>query len=134
MTEQKHEIVNATVQQERRKFLIGIGKWSQAVVAGVALGGTLAMSSNAHAWGWGNRSGGGNAAWVNFGGGGAWGPGWNNWGGWNNGGWFNRPWHNRGWNDWGGWNNRGGWHNRGGGGGRGWFNGPGWGGSWMNNR
>ena len=132
MTEAKHEITKDITEkditeQSRRQFLLGLGKWSP-VVAGIALGGVL-IPSAAQAWGWGNRSGGGNAAWVNFGGGGGagWGPGWNNWGGWNNGGWFNRPWNNRGWNNWGGWNNRGG-----GGGGR--FNGPGWGGSWANRR
>lgn len=129
MTDQMHEIppsANESVAPElgeRRRFLLSLGKWSQAVIGGVAIGGLLAPQRAAQAWGWGNR-GGGNGSWVNFRGGGwGWRPGWNNWPGrWHNG-WFNRPWNNGGWNNWGGWNNRGGW-----------FNGPGWGGSWMNNR
>lgn len=118
-------------QCERRNFLLGLGKWSKAVIGGVVLGGLLAPGRDANAWGWVNRDGGGRGSWVNFRGDDSWdsggGPGWYNRPGrwynrgdwnnrsWNNGGWYNRPWTN------GGWNNRGGW-----------FNGPGWGGSWIN--
>lgn len=133
MTDQEHEsrLYDAGAmepeQRERRNFLLGLGKWSKAVIGGVVLGGVLVPVRDASAVGWANRND-GNRTWVNFGGGG-WGPGWNNRGwnnggwynrGWNNGGWFNRPWHNRGWT------NRP-WHNRGG-----WHNGSGWGGSWAN--
>jgi hypothetical protein len=105
---------------ERRNFLVGLGKWSKAVIGGVLLGGLLAPGRDAEAVGWMNRDK-GKGSWVNFpggwGGGWGWGPGWYNRrpGGWYNrrpGGWFNR---------------RPGWHNRGG-----WHNGPGWGGSWFN--
>lgn len=119
-------------QRERRNFLLGLGKWSKAVVGGVLLGGVLAPGRDARAWGWANGGGGRGGSWVNFRGW-PWGwgyrPGWYNrpyWGGgWYNGGpgWFNGPYR--------GWANRGpGWANGGGGGG--WFNSPGWGGSWVN--
>ena len=108
MTDQDHEQQNNPVEepatQERREFLRSLGKWSQAVIGGVVLGGAVTTSRPAR------------ASWFNRGG------GWHNRGG----GWFNRGggWHNRG----GGWFNRGGggWANRGGGG---WHN---RGGSWAN--
>jgi hypothetical protein len=111
---------------ERRNFLMGLGKWSKAVIGGVLLGGLLAPGRDAEAAGvgWANRDG-GKGSWVNFRGGGwGWGPGWYNR---RPGGWYNRRpgWYNRrpGW-----YNRRPGWHNRGG-----WYNGPGWGGgSWLN--
>jgi hypothetical protein len=107
---------------ERRNFLLGLGKWSKAVIGGVVMGGLLAPGGDAQAQtlGWANRNNGDNT-WVNFGGGNwgwgpgwgpGWGMGWNNWPGqWNNGRWLNRPWHNGGWHN-GGWHN-GGWHNGG---------------------
>ena len=127
MTDQNREALLNTAgivapeQRERRNFLLGLGKWSKAVIGGVVMGGLLAPGRDANAWGWANRGGGGKGTWVNFRGGGwGWRPGWNNWPGhWNNG-WFNRPWNN------GGWINRGGWNNGG------WNNGSGWGGSWVN--
>nr|MCU0808323.1 hypothetical protein [Candidatus Contendobacter sp.] len=114
--EQQNNPFEEPVTQERREFLRSLGKWSQAVIGGVVLGGAVTTSQQARA-SWYNRGGG----WYNRGGG--W---YNRGGGWANrsgGGWFNRGggWHNRG----GGWFNRGGgWHNRGGG----WFNrgGGGW--------
>jgi hypothetical protein len=111
-------------QHERRNFLLGLGKWSKAVIGGVVLGGLLAPGREVKAWGWANRDS-GKGSWVNFRGGWGWGPGWSN----RSGGWYNRPggwgpgWYNRP----GGWYNRP-WHNHGG-----WYNGPGWGGgSWVN--
>ena len=106
-------------EQERRDFLHSLGKWSQAVISGVLLGGAAIASSPARADSWINRHG-----------------GWYNWPGGeyrHGGGWYNRGrgWYNRlGFNDHGGpindysdWYNRlgrwynhyeGGWHNRGG--------------------
>ena len=103
------EIVEPELR-ERRNFLVGLGKWSKAVIGGVLLGGLLAPGRDAEAVGWANRDG-GKGSWVNFPGGWGWGPGWYN----------RRP---------GGWYNRrpGGWYNRR----PGWYNGPGWGGSWFN--
>lgn len=119
-------------QQRRREFLVGLGRWSKAVISGVLLGsGLLAPARDAKALGWGN-GGRGNGSWVNLGGGGwsgggGWvnlgGGGWGGGGGWyNTGGWYNRPWNNRGWYDR-PWNNRP-WYNGG------WYNGGG--GSWYN--
>ena len=107
-------------QHQRRNFLVGLGKWSKAVVGGVLLGGVLTPGRDAEAVGWANR-GGGKGSWVNFRGGG-WGGGGLGWGpGWYNrrpGGWYNRrP----------SWYNAPSWYNR-----PGWYNGPGWGGSWVN--
>lgn len=85
--------------RDRRDFLIGLGKWSKAVIGGVVLGGVMLPGKEAEAVGWSNH---GN--WVNLGGGG---PGWGYGPGWG-GGWYNRP----------GWYNRrprwvnGGWYNR----------------------
>ena len=112
-----------SITRERRDFLRGLGKWSQAVIGGVLLGGAATPANPAWADSWVNHRPGG---------------GWYNWpGGWYNnpqgGGWYNRGrgWYNRlGFNDHGNpnntytdWYNRpgrwynhfeGGWHNRGG--------------------
>ena len=74
--------------QERRAFLRGLGKWSQAVIGGVLLGGGLMVSHRASAGGWINRRGGGGGGWINGGGGG--GGGWINRRGYGGGGWINR--------------------------------------------
>ncbi|MBS1223121.1 MAG: hypothetical protein H6R23_2741 [Proteobacteria bacterium] len=133
MTDQ-HEMAHpepaeALVTEERRQFLRGLGKWSQAVIGGVLLGGALTHTDPARAWaagrgyrgsaavgaggGWANRYGGG--GWANrAGGGGAWanGGGAYRYGG---GGWIN--------GGGGGWiNGGGGWINRYGGGGSAWVN------------
>lgn len=119
--EQALETGDQEVVQERRNFLRSLGKWSQAVIGGVLVGGVLSVPKPAQAWvnhsgGWGDRGG-----WYNRGG------GWGNHGGWYNrgGGWGNRGggWANRGGSAWanrgGGWINNGGWANRG----RIWYNG-----------
>lgn len=109
------EWVEEPVAEQRRTFLRGLGKWSQAVIGGVLLGGVMSPSTQASSWinrrgGWVNRGG----SWVNRSG------GWVNRGGsWVNrsgGGWVNRSG--------GGWVNRGGggWVNRRGGGSAGWIN------------
>ena len=91
------------VEQERREFLRSLGKWSQAVIGGVLVGGALTAAEPAEAWynrgsSWYNRRPG---SWYN---------------------WYNRRprgWYNRGrsWYNWynrrpRGWYNRGGWVNR----------------------
>ena len=109
--ETRSEPAEALVAEERRTFLRGLGKWSQAVIGGAVLGGALTHANPAQAWaaargaggsaavrgggggGWVNRYGGGGGGWVNrSGGGGAWvnggGGGWINGGG--GGGWVNR--------------------------------------------
>lgn len=71
---------------ERRAFLIGLGKWSRAVIAGAIVGGGLAVVERPAQAGWLNRRGccyGG--GWIN-GGGGSWA---NRRGGWG-GSWINR--------------------------------------------
>jgi hypothetical protein len=125
---QQNNPFEAPVMQERRDFLRGLGKWSQAVIGGVLLGGAATASNPTWADGWANQRGGG--GWYNRHG------GWYNWPGGeyrHGGGWYNRGrgWYNRhGFNDRGGplndytdwynrpgrWYNRfeGGWHNRGG--------------------
>jgi hypothetical protein len=58
--------------QSRRGFLIGLGKWSRAVIVGAVAGGALLTDRPAQA-GWLNRRGccrGG--SWVDGGGGGSW--------------------------------------------------------------
>ena len=110
--ETRSEPAEALVAEERRTFLRGLGKWSQAVIGGAVLGGALTHANPAQAWaaargaggsaavrgggggGWVNRYGGGGGGWVNrSGGGGAWvnggGGGWINGGG-GGGGWVNR--------------------------------------------
>ena len=72
--------------QTRREFLLSLGKWSKAVIAGAVLGGALSQSvPDAQAGAWVNRRGGdgGGGGWINGHGGG---------GGWINrrGGWYNR--------------------------------------------
>lgn len=91
MTDQQNtqplEPAEAPEVQERRTFLRGLGKWSQAVIAGVLLGGGLTVSHRASA-GWINRRGGyGGGGWINGGGGGGW---INRRGGYGGGGWINR--------------------------------------------
>ncbi len=112
MTDQ-HEPVNprkqqtqgtdATDEQElqsRREFLIGLGRWSHAVIAGaVVAGGVALVDKPAQAGAWANRRGGG-GAWANGGrpaGGGAWvnakgggGAGWANRRGGSGGSWANK--------------------------------------------
>ncbi|MCB1806682.1 MAG: hypothetical protein KDJ99_16485 [Candidatus Competibacteraceae bacterium] len=69
--------------QNRREFLIGLGKWSRAVIAGAVVGaGAMAVQKPAQA-GWLNRRGGGGGGWIN--GGGSWA---NRRGGWG-GSWIN---------------------------------------------
>jgi len=158
--EKKLEAMNSEYDHEelldRRRFLIGLKKWSKIVVGG-ALAATIPMASNKAlaSTAWINTRGGG-GAWIN--GGRIWGNGGIIWGNggiiWGNGGiywgnsgisWGNRrgSWGNRG-GSWGnrsggggGWGNRsgggGGWGNRSGGGG-GWGNRRGGGGSWANRR
>lgn len=111
--EPEPEIVESDLQ-DRRDFLISLGKWSKAVIGGVVLGGVLLPGKEAEAVGWSNH---GN--WVNLGGGGpgwggpgwGYGPGWYNRPGWYNGrpGWYNRR---RRWHNGPGWYNRSGWYNR----------------------
>ncbi len=85
---QSLEHADAPEMQERRTFLRGLGKWSQAVIGGVLLGGGLMVPHRARA-GWINRRGGyGGGGWINGGGGGG---GWiNRRGGYGGGGWINR--------------------------------------------
>lgn len=65
------------VAEGRREFLIGLGKWSRAVIVGAVGGGTLLAAGQAQA-GWINRRGGwvngsvGGGSWVNANGGGSW--------------------------------------------------------------
>jgi hypothetical protein len=89
---------------ERRKFLLGLGKWSKAVIGSVLLGGLLTPGQDAKAGG----------VWYNSGRG---------WGGWFGlPGWYNRPrWYNRPY-----WGGRPYWYNRG------WYNGPRYGRPWYN--
>jgi len=60
--------------QDRRDFLLGLGKWSMVVI-GVAAGGALLSSTAEAGWinsrgGWINGMGGGGGGWINGGGGG----------------------------------------------------------------
>ena len=73
------------IAESRRAFLIGLGKWSRAVIAGAIVGGGLAAVERPAQAGWLNRRGccrGG--GWINGGGGswanrrGGWGAGWIN--------------------------------------------------------
>ena len=110
--------------QDRREFLLSLGKWSKVVIGGALLGGALLPEQDAQAWD-GGPGGGGAGLWYNSGNG--WGgwiqqpwgwydgprwrsqPYWRNRPYWNNGGWYDRPWYNRPWYN-GGWHN--GWYNR----------------------
>ena len=113
---QTPDSTEAPVEEQRRTFLRGLGRWSQAVIGGVLLGSGLAISQPARAGGWVNRRGGGwgGGGWVNRGGGSA---GWINGGG--GGGWVNRGGGGAGWINGGGGS---GWVNRRGGGGASWIN------------
>jgi len=65
--------------ENRRAFLLGLGKWSQAVIFGAVAGGALLPDRSAQA-GWINRRGGivpGGGSWINRRGGG-WGGSWVN--------------------------------------------------------
>ena len=55
-------------QLNRRDFLVGLKKWSKAVIGGTLLAGAL-TNREASAGSWINRRGGG-AGWINGGGGG----------------------------------------------------------------
>lgn len=115
MTDRYDEMIrsdpaDAPVAEERRRFLRSLGKWSQAVIGGVLLGGALARSEQAGAWvaagGYrGTAAGGAAGSWVNRYGGGGWVNRYGGGGGWINGG-----------------GGGGGWVNRYGGGGAGWIN------------
>ena len=76
---------------DRRRFLLGLGKWSMAIIGGVIAGSALLSQEREAEAGWVNRGGGG---WANRGGGGA---GWVNGGGGGGGSWANRGggWINR---------------------------------------
>ena len=69
MTEQQNmtdpALADVPDVEERRRFLRGLGKWSQAVIGGALLGGALLEPRPAHARSWVNRYGGGGGAWVN---------------------------------------------------------------------
>jgi hypothetical protein len=64
--------------ESRRAFLLGLGKWSRAVIVGAVAGGALWTDKPAQA-GWINRRGGGwgGGSWINRRGGG-WGGSWVN--------------------------------------------------------
>jgi len=69
----------APEMEDRRTFLLGLGKWSQAVVFGAVAAGALLPERSAQA-GWINRRGGivpGGGSWINRNGGG-WGGSWVN--------------------------------------------------------
>ncbi|MEZ5602477.1 MAG: twin-arginine translocation signal domain-containing protein [Candidatus Competibacteraceae bacterium] len=87
--EQQHDIPDEAIARERRDFLRGLGKWSQAVIGGVLLGGAATLVPQARAGAWINRRGGyGGGGWINGGGG-----GWiNRRGGYGGGSWINRRW------------------------------------------
>lgn len=82
---QSLELTDAPEIQERRAFLRSLGKWSQAVIGGVLLGGGLTASQRASAGAWVNRRGGYGGGWINGGGG-----GWVNRRGGYGGSWINR--------------------------------------------
>ena len=100
--------------ERRREFLVGVKRWSLAVVGLVTAGAVLAPGE-AHAWS--------NGAWVNRRGGWVNGASWSNHGG----GWVNRA---------GGWINgrAGGWVNGGGSQGHGWANRAAGTAGWVNHR
>ncbi|GBC62078.1 hypothetical protein DENIS_3041 [Desulfonema ishimotonii] len=111
----------------RRNFLVGLGKWSKAVVGGVLAASAFSVPEASANKKWTNRKGG------------KWNDRWHNRGSgkWKNrGGKWNDRWHNRGggWHNRGGWNDHG-WHNRGhkwSNGGIAWSNSRGGGGLWIN--
>ncbi len=55
MTDREHEILPGeppeSIRDERRDFLIGLGRWSKAVIGGVLLGGLLVPEHDAEAGG-----------------------------------------------------------------------------------
>jgi hypothetical protein len=93
----------------RRGFLIGLNKWSAAVIGSIVFGGLVGPPDASAGGAWVNKRGGwinGGAAWVN-----------------RSGGWLNGS----------GGGGGGGWVNRSGGGGGGWVNKRGGGGgTWVN--
>jgi hypothetical protein len=73
----KNESSEERALESRRAFLLGLGKWSRAVIFGAVAGGALLTDRRAQA-GWINRRGGwGGGSWVNRRGGG-WGGSWIN--------------------------------------------------------
>lgn len=79
-------------QRRRRDFLLGLGRWSKAVIGAAILGGLATHGSGAHAGAWVNRRGGwinGGGGWINRGGGGG-GGSWANRRGGGGAGWINR--------------------------------------------
>ena len=108
VSESSEPVVEGVEAQDRREFLVSLGKWSKAVIGGVLLGGVLAPDQEAEARGW-DSGGGSGGIWYNSG----------NWGGWINQpwDWYNRPrWHNGPH-----WRDRPRWHDR-----PRWYNGPHW--------
>lgn len=83
-TPEDQQTDSEAVLHSRRAFLLGLGKWSQAVIAGVVLGSTLSHEASADGFGWINRRGG----WIN--GGGGWINGGGSWINGEHGGWVNR--------------------------------------------
>ena len=73
--EQQQDNTDETVTQERRDFLRGLGKWSQAVIGGVLLGGAVTLAPQARAGAWINRRGGYGGGGGGQGGGGGGGAG-----------------------------------------------------------
>ena len=128
MTDQSVEMIHskptdAPVAEERRRFLRGLGKWSQAVIGNVLLGGVLIESRPANAWAAarghrGSAAGGARGGWVNRYGGGGWANRAGGGGAWVNGGGYR--YGGGGWINGGG--GGGGWMNRYGGGGSAWVN------------
>jgi hypothetical protein len=79
MNEQPHQEQDLTatpeeaVQQERRDFLLGLGRWSKAAIAAAVFGGVMAPGADVQAGAWVNRRGGTvvrGGGWINGGGGG----------------------------------------------------------------
>ena len=88
LDKQSVSTADATDEQEfqnRREFLIGLGKWSRAVIVGAIASGTLLTERSTQAASWLNRRGGVGTGWVNGGGG-----GWANRRGGFGGSWVNR--------------------------------------------
>jgi hypothetical protein len=79
-------------RQNRRDFLIGLGRWSKVVIGAAVFGGLASGGTDAEAaWvnrrgGWINGRGGRGGGWINGGGGG----GWVNGRGGGGGSWINR--------------------------------------------
>ena len=77
-TDPRSKTSEARELETRRAFLLGLGKWSRAVIVGAIAGGALLTDRPAQA-GWINRRGGGwgGGSWINRRGGG-WGGSWVN--------------------------------------------------------